>query len=154
MADARQRTLVSVRATCSLQSSSTKVFARSASAEFGVPFSFDRDTPGLTGAERLLGLLSADLTGLFSKICRQQRLAVDRIEVTARAELHDSLRYLGVIGASGTPHYRNFQIKMFVDSPASPADLERVWQETTQRAPLLNTLKPATDIEIEMVTVN
>jgi len=150
MSDLRQRTLVSVRASCNPKSN-TKVFARSASAEFGVPFSFDRAEPNLTVAESLLGLLSTDVAGLVSKVATQNRLVIDRIEVIAQAELDASLKYLGVIGAEGTPSYRNFQIKVFVDSPERLLDLENVWTEAIQRAPLLNTLKQATDVEIEMV---
>lgn len=150
MADLRQRTLVSVRATCNLQSS-TKVFARSASAEFGVPFSFDRAEPALTGAENLLGLLSADIVGLFSQVAKQRRLSVDRIEVIAKAELDGSLKYLGVIGAEGTPSYQSFRLKVFIDSPEPVGELEAAWQETVERAPLINTLKRASQVEVEMV---
>ena len=150
MADLRQRTLVSVRATCNLQSN-TKVFARSAIAEFGVPFSFDRAEPTLTGAENLLGLLSADITGLFSKVAKHRRLSVDRIEVIARAELDGSLKYLGVIGAEGTPSYQSFRLKVFIDSPEPLQELEAAWQEAIERAPLINTLKRAAQVEVEMV---
>lgn len=150
MADSRQRTLVSVRATCN-QATQTTVFARSARAEFGVPFSFDRAEPSLTGAESLLGLLAADVVGVFSKVAAQRRLKVDRIEVIVKAELDASLRYLGVIGAEGSPSYQNFRLRVFVDSPESHAQLDDAWQEATVRAPLLNTLKQAAQIEIEMV---
>jgi len=150
MADLRQRTLVSVRATCDLEAK-TRVFARSASAEFGVPFSFDRAEPSLTGAESLLGLLASDVAGLFSMVAKTRRLVVDRLEITAKAELDGSLRYLGVIGADGTPCYRSFQLKVFIDSPESLRELEDAWQEAVQRAPLLNTLSQATQVDIEMV---
>ena len=100
-----------------------------------------------------LGLLSSDVAGLFSKFATQKRLVVDRIEVNAKAELEASLAYLGVIGAEGTPSYQNFQIKVFVDSPERLVDLEEVWNEAVQSAPLLNTLKPSTNLEIEMIVV-
>ena len=153
MADVRQRTLVSVRATCN-NASSTKVFARSSSTEFGVPFSFDRTKPNLTGAENLLGLLAADIAGLFSESAKRKRLDIDRIEVTAKAALDASLAYLGVIGTEGTPSYKEFELKMFVDSPASRSELDQVWLEATQRAPLLNTLRQATEVKTELVIVD
>lgn len=153
MSDLRQRTLVSVRATCH-SDSSTKVFARSSSAEFGIPFSFDRAESNLTGAENLLGLLAADVSGLFRKLAKQKRIAVDRIEITAKAELDASLAYLGVIGTEGKPSYKDFELKMFVDSPASRLELEQTWSDATQRAPLLNTLMQAAEINLELIIVD
>ena len=150
MADLRQRTLVSVRAICN-HPSSTKVFARSACAEFGVPFSFDRAEPNLTGAESLLGLLAADVAGLFSKVALQRRLGVDGIEITGRAELDNSLGYLGVLGAEGTPTYQSFQLKVFIESTEPIEELEAAWTEAIARAPLCNTLKRASQVDIEMV---
>ena len=150
MADSRQRTLVSVRAKTCSQSTRTTVFARAHQIELGTPWSFDVAEPSFTGAEQMLGLLASDVIGLFIKICQQRRLNVDRAEATVKAELANTLRYLGVIGAAGSPAYEDFQLRVYVESPASPEALRDAWNEAIERAPFLNVLKRAADVDVSM----
>ena len=95
MADSRPRTLVSVRANLNPLNANTNVFARSHRAEFGRPFSFDIAEPSVTGSDSISGLLAADVLGLSGSIASKHRLTVDGAEATAKAELPESLRYLG-----------------------------------------------------------
>lgn len=150
MADLRQRTLVSVRATTESSSTSTKVFARKHCAELGASFSFDNAEPSMTGAETLLGLLANDVLDQFATVSRKRRLVVDRLEATVSAELCDSLRLLGVIGASGTPRYDSFNIRVYIDSGDDSKELKNAWDEAILRAPLLNTLKQSSEVHIDM----
>ena len=150
MADLRQRTLVSVRANLDPPGANTKVFARSHRFEIGKPFSFDIAEPSVTGSETLLGLLASDVLGLFASIANTRRLTIDRAEATVRAELAESLRYLGVIGSTGEPAYEHFQVRVYIDSPASSGSLNDAWNEAVARAPLLNTLRRATSVDVTM----
>ncbi len=150
VADLRQRTLVSVRAKTSCQSTRTTVFARAGHVELGKPWSFDLAEPLLTGAEQMLGLLAGDVLGLFIKICQQRRLIVDCAEATVKAELVNTLRYLGVIGATGTPAYENFQLRVYIESPDSAESLFEAWHEATECAPFLNVLKKGADVDVSL----
>ncbi len=104
----------------------------------------------MTGAEQMLGLLASDVTSLFIKICQQRRLIVDRAEATVKAELANTLRYLGVIGAVGTAAYENFQLRVYVESPGSPEALREAWNEAIERAPFLNVLKRGAEVDVSM----
>jgi hypothetical protein len=126
------------------------VFARAHQIELGKPWSFDVAEPAFTGAEQMLGLLASDVIGLFIKICRQRRLIVDRAEATVKAELANTLRYLGVIVAAGTPTYENFQLRVYIESPASPDALHDAWNEALERAPFLNVLKRSAGVDVSM----
>ncbi|MGB7346845.1 MAG: hypothetical protein WBD20_21665 [Pirellulaceae bacterium] len=130
------------------------MFARAHQIELGQPWSFDVAEPSFTGAEQILGLLASDVIGLFISICKQRRLIVDLAEATVKAELANTLRYLGVVGAEGTPAYENFQMRVYVDSPAEPAKLEDAWSEAVQRAPFLNVLKRGTEVDVSMQLTN
>lgn len=152
MADSRQRTLVSVRASLE-KDSHTRVFARSHQAEFGAAFSFDREEPTLTGAENILGLLGAEVLGLFQYLAKQRRLSVDRVEATVQLHMDNSLRFLGVIGAEGSPSFDHFRLKAFVDSLEPIELLNEIWNEALARAPLYNTLGKAASVEVDMEVV-
>ncbi|MBP7949650.1 MAG: hypothetical protein KA004_08340 [Verrucomicrobiales bacterium] len=149
MADSLQRALVSVRASGKM-GSPLAVFARTHKTCVGKGWSFDIQEPALTGAEQLLGILAADVLGLFLEIAARRRLQVDETEATLRAELVGALSHLGVVGAAGVPHYDCFVIKAFVGSPASRADLQAAWEEAQRRAPLLHTLRRAARVELSL----
>jgi hypothetical protein len=146
----RQGTLFSVRAKTCGQSGRTSVFARAHKIEIGKPWSFDDAEPDLTGAEQLLGILASDVTGLFVSICQQRGLIVDGVEATVKAELANTLRYLGVIGAAGTPAYETFQLRVHVESPTAPEALGDAWNEAIERAPFLNVLKRGAEVDVSM----
>jgi hypothetical protein len=146
MHDSPLRALVSVR-TVLAPKQPVKVFARAHKAELGKAWSFDIQEPTITGAESLLGLLASDVLGLFMDICRKQRIIIDEVEATVKAELIDPLAHLGVIGADGSPRYDFISLKAFIGSSASAAAVEAAWQLALARAPLAQTLRRAATVE-------
>ncbi len=146
MSDSLQRALVSVRASAR-NGERLAVYARSHGAVLGKGWSFDVAEPHLTGAETLLGLLAADVIGLFLEIAKRRRVTVDEIEATVKAELAGPLAHLGVIGAEEEPHYGAFSLRAYAGSSAAAATLQEIWSESLRRAPLANTLRRAASLE-------
>lgn len=101
----------------------------------------------MTGAETLLGLLAADVIGLFLELAAKRRVAVDEVEATVKAELADPLVHLGVHGAEGEPRYDSFVLRAYAGSSAADAVLQEIWTEALRRAPLANTLRRAASVE-------
>lgn len=103
--------------------------------------------PELTGAETLLGLLAADVIGLFLEIAKRRRVAVDEVEATVKAALADPLVHLGVLGAEGEPRYESFSLRAYAGSSAANDVLQDIWAEALRRAPLANTLRRAATLD-------
>jgi len=101
----------------------------------------------MTGAELLLGALAADVIGLFFQLAKRQRVVVDEVEATVKAELADPLVYLGVVGAEGEPRYESFSLRAYAGSAAPESRLQEIWAEALRRAPLFNTLRRAATVE-------
>jgi hypothetical protein len=145
MSDSLQKALVSVRTTAKPGSGVT-VFSRKCSTTLGKGWSFDIEEPNLTGAETLLGLLASDVLGLFLELCKKQRVLIDEVEATVKAELTAPLVHLGVIGAQGEPRYQAFQLRAYIGTAAPSSTLDSLWAETLRRAPLANTLRQSADL--------
>ena len=146
MSDTLQRALVSVRASAR-QGERVTIYARSHKASLGKGWSFDVAEPELTGAELLLGALASDVIGLFLDLTARRRAVVDEIEATVKAELHDPLVYLGVVGAEGEPRYNSFSLCAWAGSSAGEPLLQQIWAEALRRAPLANTLRRAAAVD-------
>ena len=146
MSDWLQRAPVGVRVS-SKRGEQVAVFARSQRTVLGRGWSFDIAEPEMTGAETLLGLLAADVIGLFLEIAKRRRVVVDEVEATVKAELADPLVLLGVVGAEGEPRYDSFTLRAFAGSAAPEAALREIWDEALSRSPLANTLRRAATLE-------
>jgi hypothetical protein len=146
MTDSLHGALVSVRASAR-QGERLAVYARSHGAVLGKGWSFDVAEPELTGAEMLLGILAADVIGLFLEIAKRRRVVVDEVEATVKAKLADPLAHLGVVGAEGEPRYESFSLRAYAGSSATNATLQEIWSEALRRAPLANTLRRAAELE-------
>jgi hypothetical protein len=144
--DSLQRALVSVRASAR-QGERLAFYARSHGGALSKAWSFDVAEPELTGAETLLGLLAADVIGLFLEIAKRRRVVVDEVEATVKAELADPLVHLGVVGAEGVPRYESFTVRAYAGSSAAAATLQEIWSESLRRAPLANTLRRAASLD-------
>jgi hypothetical protein len=134
----------------SLSAGVVSVFARSQQFTLHRGWSFDIQEPAATGAEQLLGLIAADVIDVFLRLAQRARMGIDEVEATVRAVLVDPLVYLGVIGAEGVPRYDHIQFQAYIGSPASAAELTALWDEAVRRAPLVNTLRRGTLLDITM----
>ena len=149
MTDNLDEARAAVRAS-SVADGSVVVFARKHRAVLGRGWSFDVEEPHLTGAEILLGALAADVLGPFRLLARQQRLVIDEVEASAEVILAHSLAQLGVIGATGEPHYRRINLRVFIGTSAAVDAVQAAWEEALRRAPLFQTLRHATALDITM----
>ena len=104
----------------------------------------------MTGAELLLGALASDVIGLFFEIAKRQRVTVDEVEATVKAELADPLVHLGVVGADGEPRYESFSLRAYAGSAAPEVRLQEIWADALRRAPLANTLRRSASLECRL----
>jgi len=149
MTDSLDRALVSVRITAEA-GGSVSLYARKEKAVVGRGWSFDIAEPRLSGAEMFLGALASDVVGLFARIAGERRLGVDEVEAKLTAELAFPLAVLGVVGATGEPRYEAIRLRAYVGGSADPASLREVWDEALRRAPLYNTLRRATVVDVQL----
>ena len=148
MNDSPNGAFVSARAVSSSPSAVT-FYARALEAEVGVPMSFDIVEPKLSGVEYLLGALASDLLGGFRRLVHRRRLVVDELEAVLKAEVIDTLAYLGVVGESGTPRISSISVKVYAGTGAPEREVRALWEESLTLAPIINTLRLAATLNIE-----
>jgi hypothetical protein len=129
----------SIRAAVS-KDEQVKVYARGHMATQGKGWSFDIAEPAVTGAETMLGVLAADVLGLFVRLAKQQRIIVDEVEATLSVQLADPLVHLGVIGAEGATHYEKFVLRAYLGTSVPEPQIRALWDTALLRAPLYQTL--------------
>lgn len=149
MNDPLSTALVSVRSTYRGKDG-TVTLARTHEVARGSAPSFDSKHPLPTSIELLLAALAADLLGTFGRLTAQRRLLLDNTEAVLKATLADPLAYLGVVGAPGIPRLTAIHFKAHVGTPAPQADVRSAWQDAVQRSPLVNTLRPNTNLTLEL----
>jgi len=149
MTDPLNRALVSARATSPSPKGLT-FYARSLEGRVGVPLSFDVQEPSLTGVECLLGAVASDVLLGFRRLARLRRVPLDELEATLKAEVVNTLSYLGVVGESGPPHIESLDVKVYAGSSAPEERVRGVWDEALVLAPILNTLRAGTRVTIDL----
>ena len=148
MTDPLNRALVSARA-ISPGLKGITFYARSLEAEVGVPMSFDIQETKLTGVEHLLGALASDILGGFRRLAHQRRVAIDELEAVLKAEVTDTLAYLGVVGETGTPRISSISVRVYAGTGAPEAVVRPLWEQALTLAPIVNTLCLSTRLNIE-----
>jgi hypothetical protein len=149
MNDPLATALVSVRSTYrGKQGTITRARSREVAQATGL--SFDSKEPLPTCIELFLAAVAADVLGGFGRLAAQRRLILDDTEAVLRATLADPLAYLGVVGSTGTPRITTLEIKVHVDTPGPQHAVREAWEEAVQRSPLLNTLRPAATITLDL----
>ena len=128
----------------------TKAFVRRHQLEVGTPLEFDPEYQGITALELALAAVGADLAAGLRMLARRRRVPLDSLELVVDATLNNPLTHLGVIGEEGTPAIERLRVKAF----ASPADVEEdlraVLEDVMRRSPLVQTLKRAVQLEVEL----
>jgi hypothetical protein len=128
------------------------VFVRTRRFEVGVPLSFDREEPGITALEYVLGAIGADLVVGLQRAARRRRVELDAVEATVHAALRNPLSYLGVVGEEGDPGIRSLRVRVYAITDAAADAVERIWQETLATSPLANTFGHAVQLELTCKT--
>ena len=116
----------------------------------GRPVEFDDASPHVAALEYALGALGGEIVNGLREFARRRRFAIDAVEAVITGELQDGLAYLEVIGEAGRPRIRRVVIRVFV-AAADDRAARALFEETIARLPLLNTLRQAVDLDVELV---
>lgn len=131
----------------------SKVYARNNAFTVGQPASFKDKDPYPSAVEYLLGALGADLTNGFQKHASRTGVQVDAMELSLNVRLENALSYVGVIGETGEPVFREITGTLFVSADADKEVLIDIWGATLKHSPTANTLRHAATISIELRVV-
>jgi hypothetical protein len=115
----------------------------------GRPLEFDEASPHVAAIEYALGAVGGELVNGLREFARRRRMVIDDVEAIVTGELTNGLAYLEVIGERGHPSLSRIAIKVFVSSPDT--NLRTLFDDMLPRLPLLNTLRKAADLQIELV---
>jgi hypothetical protein len=148
MPDPPTTALVSARATAH-DGGNVTFYTRSHRVEVGVPMSFDIEEPRLTAVEQFLAAVGAEVVGGFARLGRRERLRLDEIEASMEAVIADPLVCLGVVGESGRPRVARVTVRTYVGTSEPVERVQGVWDEALRRAPLVNTLRPVVEMDLE-----
>jgi hypothetical protein len=115
----------------------------------GRPVEFDEASPNVAAIEYALGAVGGELVNGLREFARRRRIVIDDVEAIVTGELTNGLAYLEVIGDSGRPSLSRIAVKVFVSTP--DADVRTLFDDMVERLPLLNTLRKALELQIELV---
>ena len=129
------------------------VFVRKRQYNVGMPIQFDPEYTEVTALEYVLGALGGDLVNGLKRIARQRRVAIDNVEAVIRGALNNPLTHLGVIGESGHPGIEVIEITVYVSSLTDDETVQKVWEETLDKSPLVRTLTSLVHLTLELKPV-
>jgi hypothetical protein len=115
----------------------------------GRPLEFDEASPHVAAIEYALGAVGGELVNGLREFARRRRMVIDDVEAIVTGELANGLAYLEVIGERGHPSLSRIAVKVFVSSPDE--SLPTVFAEMVQRLPLVNTLRKALEVQIDLI---
>ena len=129
------------------------IYVRQHRLQAGEPLHFDEKYEHVTALEYLLGAIGADLAGGLQVIARRRRLRVNEIEAVVSGEVNNPLTYLGVVGEEGHPGLEQAAVTVFVSSPEREERVRCAWKEALRRSPLVQTLKSAVRLDLDVKLV-
>lgn len=112
--------------------------------------SFKDADPHPSAVEYLLGILGGDLLSGFTTQAARRGVSLYAIEVTVSGRLNNPLVHLGVVGEHGHPGFETISGTLYVSAEAEEPELDRLWQETLRRSPLVNTLERAVTLSLAL----
>jgi hypothetical protein len=115
----------------------------------GRPVEFDEASPHVAAIEYALGAIGGELVNGLREFARRRRIVIDDVEAVVTGELANGLTYLEVIGEAGRPSLSRVDVKVFVSTP--DAHVRAVFENMVGRLPLVNTLRKALDLRIDLV---
>jgi len=115
----------------------------------GRPVEFDEASPHVAAIEYALGAVGGELVNGLREFARRRRMVIDDVEAVVTGELANGLSYLEVIGERGRPSLSRIAVKIFVSTP--DANVRALFDEMVERLPLVNTLRAALDLQIDLV---
>lgn len=118
----------------------------------GRPVEFDEASPHVPAIEYALGAVGGELVNGLREFARRRRMAIDDVEALVTGELANGLAYLEVIGEAGEPSLSRIAVKVFASTP--DPNVRALFDEMVKRLPLVNTLRKALDIQIDLVLMS
>ena len=115
----------------------------------GRPVEFDEASPHVSAIEYALGAVGGELVNGLREFARRRRIVIDDVEAIVTGELASGLAYLEVIGEHGRPSISRIAVKVFVSSPDER--VRSVFEDMLHCLPLLNTLRHAVDVQVDLV---
>jgi hypothetical protein len=125
-------------------------YTRNHSFIVGRQASFAESDQAPSAIDYWLGALGGDLISGFTAIASRRGIILDAVEARVSGRLNNPLVMLGVVGETGHPGFQTISITLFVSLDADEPVLEEIWKETLVRSPLINTLKSAVDLDLEL----
>lgn len=129
------------------------VFVRKHRFTVGAPVQFDEEYPGVTAVEHVLGAFAADVTNGLYVTARRRRVELDRVEARIEGTLENPLTHLAVVGESGSPRIDGIVLKVYASTMAEQEDVDRVWEETLERSPLVQTFRSCVKLDLGLEVV-
>jgi hypothetical protein len=129
----------------------SRIFARNHAFRVGPPLSFEPEDALPSALEHLIGALAADLIGTLLTYARRRRIEVEAAELSLNCTLENPLVHLGVRGEDGSPAIEEISGVLYVCTFADLPDVDALWQEALQRAPIYNTLAKACRVSVRLV---
>ncbi len=135
------------------QAGRCNVFARKFGFEVESPLSFDAEHESLTSLEYFLGALATDLCVGFNIRARTRRVEIVNLEARLKCELDNPLRFLDVVGETGSPAIKRIGGQLYIESPAEASEIQATWEKTLQLSPLYQTLKSAVIFDVGLKVI-
>jgi hypothetical protein len=131
-------------------SGAVRVSTRRHQFTVGKPVDFDVESPEVSALEYALGALAAEIVGGLRVFAKRRRIELHDVEAVIDGQLDHAQAYLEVVGESGRPTLSRVSIKVFVASSHDDASVRRLWMDTVERLPLVQTFETALDLRIEL----
>ena len=102
------------------------------------------ETP--TAVEYLLGTLGACVVIGFVYLATRRGVKLHNLEAALEGELDNSLVFLG-LSDEGHPGYKRIKLTLYVSADAGDETLQKLFEETLRRSPVVNTLRNLVEVE-------
>ncbi len=128
-------------------------FVRRHQFEIGAAVQFDEEDKRVSALEYVLGAIGADLVNGMKLLAQKRRVDIYEVEAVVQGELNNALTHLGVVGEKGHPGLQKVVVNVYVSSTEQKSAIEQVWDEVLKRSPLVHTLKPTIDLQLNLKVV-
>ena len=126
-----------------------RIYNRNHALAAGPPVDFGEKVEALGSVDYLLAAIGACVVGGFQAHAARAGVIVDAIELTLKGKLGNVLVHLG-LEERGTPGLVRVWGTLYVSSPDEPERLREIWETTLKRSPVLRSLSPGVEVDLEL----
>lgn len=127
-----------------------RAYVRNHEFAVGQPASFSAADTAPSAVDYLLGALGADLVESYAMHASRRGVTPDALEVALRGQLGNPLVVNG-LEDTGRPGFVAISATLYVRADADDQTLMAIWQEVLRRAPLVDTLRSAVQLDLRMI---